>query len=166
MVGIPRMSVNTSLQIEPPICGTMAGLALAERCSERGHELRPGMIGLGARGGEAAVVDGGRRHHLHAREALGVEMALQRRHDGVDIGAGDEAQLAVGDRLGRDGVHRPARRAGGEGQHVEHVGAVDALGRRQARLAPPRVDLRPVSPPSISTSASAVLHGRATWPAP
>ena len=35
IVGIPRVSVKTSLQIEPPIEGLMAGLPFDERCSER-----------------------------------------------------------------------------------------------------------------------------------
>ena len=69
MVGMPRMSVNTSLQIEPPICGTIAGLTLEERCSEPGDEQRPGMVRLGARGREAAVVGRRRRHDLDEREA-------------------------------------------------------------------------------------------------
>ena len=34
MVGNFRISVKTSLQIEPPVCGMMAGLALDERCNE------------------------------------------------------------------------------------------------------------------------------------
>jgi hypothetical protein len=34
IVGMPKMSVNTSLQIEPPIWGTIAGFTLEERWSE------------------------------------------------------------------------------------------------------------------------------------
>jgi hypothetical protein len=72
------------------------------------------MVGLGLRGSEAPVIDGRRRHYLHGLEAAVVEMALQRRHDGVDVGAGDEAQLAVGHGFRWDGVHRPAGSARAE----------------------------------------------------
>ena len=98
-------------------------------------------------------------------------------------GAGDEAQLAVGDRLGRDGIDRSTRRAGREREHVEHVAAVDALGRRRALLAPPGIDAparcrrrrsprRPAPPSPLPTSAApsarrpaARPSARRCWPA-
>ena len=74
-------------------------------------------------------------------EAVLVEMAAQRRQDLVRIGADHEAQLAIGDGAGRDGVDRPVGIAGLEGQHLEAVPAEHALDRRQRLLAPVRIDL-------------------------
>jgi len=42
IVGIPRVSVKTSLQNEPPDEGMMAGLPFEERCSERATKFTQG----------------------------------------------------------------------------------------------------------------------------
>ncbi|MEO0333687.1 MAG: hypothetical protein AAF223_18735, partial [Bacteroidota bacterium] len=42
--------------------------------------------------------------------------------------------------LGRNGVHRTSRRAGGVGKHIEYIGGIHALRRCQPRLTPPCID--------------------------
>src|SRR5690606_6966870 len=90
---------------------------------------------------EAAVIGGRWIGDANGIEAILAQMPLDRGADARNIRTGDEAKLAVGDGPGRNGIDRPARHPGPDGQHVEYVRSVDPLGRRVARLSPPLVDL-------------------------
>ena len=73
-------------------------------------------------------------------------MPLERGDDVVDVRSGNKAKLAVGDRLGRNGVDRPAGSSGCKSENIECVGTIHALGRLQVGLTPPFIDLRPLVP--------------------
>ena len=107
-----------------------------------GGEADPGIVGI-----EPARLEetGAAEAHLDLGKAVAVEMAAQRRNDVVGLGSDHIAQLAVRARIAGNGVDRPFRRAGGECQHLEAVPAEHALGRREVRLAPIRVDARAVA---------------------
>ena len=119
--------------------GQHVGLLAARLLDRGGGELGPRILRVEPRRIHDHVA---RLLELDLREAMLVEMAAQRRQDLVRIGADHEAQLAVGDGAGRDGVDRPVGIAGLEGQDLEAVPAEHALDRRQRLLAPVRIDLR------------------------
>jgi hypothetical protein len=79
--GMPRISVNTSLQIEPPICGTMAASHSAIAAA-RPRRTAPRDDRARARRRETSVV-AARRPWTFTIEALGVRCAMQGRHDRV-----------------------------------------------------------------------------------
>ena len=99
-------------------------------------------------------------------EAVLLEVPAQRRDDVVRIGADHEAQLAVGDGAGRNGIDRPVGIAGLEGQHLEAVPAEHALDRRQAsRPSPHRSRARPRRHRSTRRRAPRAPSWSASWAA-
>ena len=97
------------------------------------------MVGLETRRRKVAL---GGPVDVERGEAVGVQVAAQRRQDVLGVDADDEAQLAVGPRPRRDRVDRAGRIAGLEGEDLEGAPPVDALGRGEAGLAPIGVDRR------------------------
>src|SRR5258706_15984955 len=95
------------------------------------------MIGVEARCCKTLLA---RRLHRDTLESVLVEVATQRGEDVFRLYTDHEPKLAIRYRARRNRVHRAIGIAAGEREHLEAAPAEDALGRREAGLAPIGLD--------------------------
>jgi hypothetical protein len=123
-----------------------------------GGEAHPRAVGVEPRGGEHLLAARGR--DLNAREAVAIKVAAQRRQDRGGVDAHHEAQLPARPGPRRDRVHGARRVAAGIGQDLEGRPAIDPLGGRQARLAPPWIESRAAGLLRHLDAGERTAHGR------
>src|SRR5688572_6830066 len=97
------------------------------------------MIGVEPRRPHVALA---RHVDLHHAVAAGVEMAAQSRQKALGIDADDEPDLAGRRRPAGYRVYRVVGIAGAKRQYLERVPGIHLFRGGEARLAPPRIDLR------------------------
>ena len=139
-VGRPSTSAKQSFGSEPPRFGRIAGARRSSPRSTRATRVTHGCAGSSR---VACMISGARRaRRRRCAKPCASRCARSAGTNVVGIAAHDEAKLQVRRRARRNRVHRDARIAGDEREHLERVPREHALGRREARLAPARVDRR------------------------
>ena len=137
IVGMPRISANTSLGSEPPRFGRMAGSRPVVTAMDRRRPSDTGVARIEpARPEEFAPRPG----HRHVRKAVPVQVPAQGGQDVAFVHPDHEPELEPRSRPRQDHVPGSGRIAGVDGQDGDGRPPEDPLGRRQAGLAPGRVD--------------------------